>query len=606
MNTPQDLFHDYLDGDLSPDDLQRLEAWLAEDQAHAIEFFRWASLQSLTFETLKGEYLKQVLEIDSPCAALADACNDPAGSIEPRVSLYAHPLPPRQSRAWWVAAAASIILATLAVNLFRAPVATQPTVAQTDASPSPAAVSAEAAAAEDENAAAIAEELANAAANEPSIVATLTRLEDCVWSNPDEPLAYGQQLSQGARIELAQGVARITFESGAVATLEGPCDFVVDNAMHGTIRRGRVSVNAPRRAYGFRIRSPNSEVIDLGTEFGVAVNEGGQSEVHVFSGQVLSRTLDEAGERPGKLFRLKANDGLVFTSADRRPSKIASDTSLFPNQKTVPPKLAPGQKTPLGDKLALWLAADISAQTVKDRHIFAWSDILFGDNLSAEDAFQAETSAQPVLSKHGINGKPAVRFNGTSSYLVTTPLETTDNQTIFMVCKFGKGAERPGRKRGGQLLNYNGPPHRLVSSTYEPGVLQIGEPIVEGFAPTRLGGKLFAGRIDDHDVSEAEMYSSPLGVGQPVVLAYRYDLANNMASLWINGQLIDEKAALRPAGVTSRKVIGRHGFMKFFFAGDIAELLIYNDALPTKSLEEVSHYLGEKYAIPLTGPAAAQ
>jgi hypothetical protein len=144
-----------------------------------------------------------------------------------------------------------------------------------------------------------------------------------------------------------------------------------------------------------------------------------------------------------------------------------------------------------------------------------------------------------------------------------------------------------------------------VSSTYEPGVLQIGEPIVAGYAQTSLGGKLFAGRIDGKDVSEAEMYSTPLGAGVPVVLVYRYDLDKHQASLWINNELIEQKPALRPAGVTSRKTIGRHGFMKFFFAGDLGELMIYNSALDDLDLQAVTDYLSKKYDIlPEVQPAA--
>jgi hypothetical protein len=145
----------------------------------------------------------------------------------------------------------------------------------------------------------------------------------------------------------------------------------------------------------------------------------------------------------------------------------------------------------------------------------------------------------------------------------------------------------------------------LVSSTYEPGVLQIGEPLTVGFEPTRLGGKLFAGRLDGKDVSEAEMYSPPIGVGVPVVLVYRYDLDKHLASLWINNELIDQKPALRPAGVTSRKTIGRHGFMKFFFAGDLGELMIFNSALEGDELRAVTSYLSTKYKIELKLPPAA-
>jgi len=237
--------------------------------------------------------------------------------------------------------------------------------------------------------------------------------------------------------------------------------------------------------------------------------------------------------------------------------------------------------------------------------VVAWTDIRFGDNVSAEDALQADEAAQPFLAADAINGQPAVRFNGSSTFLVTTPLETTNDQTIFAVCQFSQRAVRPNRKRGGQILNYNGPPHRLVSSTCEPGVLQLGEPVGREFAATRLGGKLFSGRLNGKDVSETAMYSAPLGANVPVVLAYRYDLANHKANLWINGEMIDESPALRPAGVTSRKVIGRHGFLKYYFDGDIAEMIIYNGALPNERLQQVTEYLGAKFRINLPAESPA-
>lgn len=586
MKAARDLFHHLLDGDITPEDLQQLEAWLVADEAHADEFMEWVTLQSLTAEVLKGEYLQQVMQAGDSFPRLMTSLAEP--STLPVVSQPERPqfnslLGKR------VAVAAAVLLCAFVARSFWQGTLSRPG-GKNGVGVSPSMVANRL---DDEQGTG-----SNLQARESAIVATLTRLDDCVWKNPMYPLKCGEQLNGGSRIEITSGVARVTFESGATATLQGPCDFVIDNAMHGTILRGRVAVNAPRRAYGFRIRSPNSEVIDLGTEFGVSVDDGGQSEVHVFSGEVLSRPLREGEEKPGELIRLKANHGLKFASQEEHPSKIASDASLFPADSPKPLIAASGEVLPTGKHLALWLAADKSAMTNKDKKVFAWSDIIHGDNVSGEDALQSEVTAQPVLAPHGINGKPAVRFNGSSNYLVTTPLETTDDQTIFIVCKFTKGALREGRKRGGQLLNYNGPPHRLVSSTYEPGVLQIGEPIVEGFAPTRLGGKLFAGRIDDRDVSEAEMYSSALGVGRPVVLAYRYDLTNNLATLWVNGELIEEKAATRPCGVTSRKVIGRHGFMKFFFAGSIGELLIYNSALQQTELSQVTNYLVQKYDLP--------
>jgi hypothetical protein len=584
MMPPKDLFNGYLDGELSSEELSRLEAWIAADAKNAAEFLDWIALQAWTREALQSDLLQQVLHEprSNPERALRQASVDEASADQRS----------RRTRnlAWAAAIAATLLVAATAY--------------WRSATNSPNGSIAIADKEVDEPAMQDAADDFNQEANQSTVVATVTRLEQCVWISSQTSLGYGQQLVEGTQVALRSGVARVTFESGAEALLEGPCDFIVDNAMHGTIRSGRVSVTAPKRAYGFRIRAPNAEVIDLGTEFGVTVDEGGNSEVHVFSGEVLSRSVDKQGEQLGELFRVTANNALKFAALDELPSKIASDNSLFAQLEAVTVQAAARDSLPSDSRLALWLAADVSAKTQEGRRVVAWSDILFGDNVSAEDALQPDVAAQPKLIPDGINGRQAVRFNGSSSYLVTTPLETTDDQTIFMVCQYSKAAMRPGRKRGGQILNYNGPPHRLVSSTYEPGVLQIGEPIVEGFAPTRLGGKLFSGRLGGQDVSESEMYTSPLGVGVPVVLAYQYDLSNHQASLWINNELIEQTPALRPAGVTSRKTIGRHGFMKFFFAGELGELMIYNSALDAADLDAVTTYLSKKYNIPLKQPSA--
>jgi hypothetical protein len=324
----------------------------------------------------------------------------------------------------------------------------------------------------------------------------------------------------------------------------------------------------------------------------------------VFKGEVLSRRMNARGEQQGELVHITENDAMRFGSAAPTSSRISSNTTKFVRRLTSHEPDEANKALPISDDLALWLAADIGVKTQRGDRVVAWPDILFGGNATAEDAVQPLNTAQPRLVANAINGKPALRFDGSTNYLVTTPLETTDNQTILIVCQFSKHALRPGRKRGGQVLNYNGPPHRLVSSTFEPGVLQIGEPIVEGFASSRIGGKLFAGRLEGRDVSESEIYTAPVGAEAPVLLAYCYDLKAHNASLWINGSLVGSEPALRPAGVTSRKVIGRHGFMQYFFDGDLAELLIFNRALSADQLQQMTRFLSAKYQIPLQGSSA--
>ena len=81
-------------------------------------------------------------------------------------------------------------------------------------------------------------------------------------------------------------MAQLEFYGGATVVLEGPADFELLGTDRGFCRRGRLRVRAAAQAQEFSVETPTARVTDLGTEFGVRVDEGGGSEVHVFDGKV--------------------------------------------------------------------------------------------------------------------------------------------------------------------------------------------------------------------------------------------------------------------------------------------------------------------------------
>lgn len=89
-----------------------------------------------------------------------------------------------------------------------------------------------------------------------------------------------------------------------------------------------------------------------------------------------------------------------------------------------------------------------------------------------------------------------------------------------------------------------------------------------------------------------------------MVVTYHYDYAQGVATLMINGRVCGEAKAFAPAGLTSRKVIGRQAWMQRFFHGDLAELLIYNAALPAEQVRTALTYLADKYHIHLADAQA--
>jgi hypothetical protein len=120
-------------------------------------------------------------------------------------------------------------------------------------------------------------------------VATLTECsEDVAWSQVSIPTQRQCPLPAGS-VELIRGQATLQMQSGAEVILEAPARGELVSGTLLRLEQGRISVRVPEQAIGFRVLTPTAEIIDLGTEFGVAVEDDGASEVHVFRGQVVAR-----------------------------------------------------------------------------------------------------------------------------------------------------------------------------------------------------------------------------------------------------------------------------------------------------------------------------
>lgn len=98
-------------------------------------------------------------------------------------------------------------------------------------------------------------------------------------------------------MEIAVGLIRIDFSSGASMTVEAPAKFEVRSSMEVFFERGIATFQVPGSAKGFRVETADAEVIDLGTAFGLARIPGEKTDVCVFEGEVeVSGKLLKEGE----------------------------------------------------------------------------------------------------------------------------------------------------------------------------------------------------------------------------------------------------------------------------------------------------------------------
>jgi len=69
---------------------------------------------------------------------------------------------------------------------------------------------------------------------------------------------------------------------------------------------GRLTATVPSGATEFTVRTPTSEIVDLGTEFGVEVDEQGNSMAVVLSGRITAQQI--GGKRKSNILQLFAGE----------------------------------------------------------------------------------------------------------------------------------------------------------------------------------------------------------------------------------------------------------------------------------------------------------
>jgi len=137
----------------------------------------------------------------------------------------------------------------------------------------------------------------------PAFVATIVETQGATWTTNTPvvedavALGVGRRVATGT-IRVDDGKTRFDMLSGASLTLIGPAEVELVDAKAVRLVRGDISVDVPESAIGFRVVTPTADVVDLGTEFGISVDDSGTTEVHVFDGIVAARSLDGSAVVP--------------------------------------------------------------------------------------------------------------------------------------------------------------------------------------------------------------------------------------------------------------------------------------------------------------------
>ncbi|EMB15321.1 LamG-like jellyroll fold domain-containing protein [Rhodopirellula europaea] len=117
--------------------------------------------------------------------------------------------------------------------------------------------------------------------------ATLRRAVDLKWTDASMPAKVGDVLPNG-RFQFESGVAEIDFFCGATLIVEGPANLDIESDWTVRVNQGRLRATVPPAARGFSVKTAESEVIDLGTEFTMDVSAD-TARVEVVDGEIMLR-----------------------------------------------------------------------------------------------------------------------------------------------------------------------------------------------------------------------------------------------------------------------------------------------------------------------------
>jgi len=116
-------------------------------------------------------------------------------------------------------------------------------------------------------------------------VAVLSDAINASWVNPDDSVRIGSRLATGQGVcTLREGVIKMLYDDGVQVVIEAPAEYELLTSTEIALHYGRLFATVSEAGKGFTVRTQNSRIIDLGTEFAVLAGTRGDTELHVFKG----------------------------------------------------------------------------------------------------------------------------------------------------------------------------------------------------------------------------------------------------------------------------------------------------------------------------------
>jgi len=198
-------------------------------------------------------------------------------------------------------------------------------------------------------------------------------------------LELGQVIRNGSSIAVEEGIVSIELPH-AMVDLHGPVEIRLNAAQEIQLQRGVLTARVQAGGEGLTVRTPDAEVVDLGTEFLVRYDAGSGTEVSVRQGRARASLIDGNGI-PLKTLELTASrsaqlqqsanklvesrfDTAPYQQADRARGKIRSITGQLRTSPVTPPSLVSDESPTrnhlliIPERQSVTLTEDLTVETL--------------------------------------------------------------------------------------------------------------------------------------------------------------------------------------------------------------------------------------------------
>ncbi len=175
------------------------------------------------------------------------------------------------------------------------------------------------------------------ALNESLILSEIKPVSDaCRWHVVNAHRPRVESYRSGDIIRVTQGKLNLRYPCGTKVVLHSPAAYQLISDKGALILLGRLTASVSEAGIGFSVVTPRATVVDLGTDFGVEVNNDGETDVVVFQGKVDVEYHDD------RVSTQRLNKGeAVHLEATGTVSRIVSISSLTYSGQSLPQSSQP-------------------------------------------------------------------------------------------------------------------------------------------------------------------------------------------------------------------------------------------------------------------------